>query len=71
MKTDNLIIREDNIPEAFLSEDTLDVISILENNYSYLLDSIKNEGFILKYDKCDFFKELIYDCKVENCNFFQ
>ena len=60
----NLIERKDNIQKVFLSENTLDVIDILKSDYGYIHDSIMNEGFILKYSKCNLFKELVFDGKV-------
>lgn len=64
MKEINFIIREDNTQNAFLCEDAFDLIEILRTKYSYIYDSIQDEGFILKYDQCNLFKELVCDRKV-------
>lgn len=58
------LIREDNIQKIFLSENDIDVIDTLKTYYSYIYDSIIEEGFILKYEKCNLFKELIFENKV-------
>ena len=60
----NLIERTDNTQKVFLSESTLDVIDLLKNNYGYIYDSIQREGFILKYNQCNLFKELVLDGNV-------
>ena len=59
-----MITRDDNSQKVFLSEDTIDVLDILENKYPYILKSIEDEKFILKYDQCNLYKELIYENKV-------
>ena len=56
--------RPDGIQKVFLTENTLDVTDILRTHYDYIYDSIQNEGFVLKYEQCNLFKELIYDNKV-------
>ena len=57
----NIIQKEENTQKVFLSENTLDVIDILENNYDYIYQSMMDEEFILKYSECNLFKELVYD----------
>lgn len=58
------LIRQDDVHKAFLSEGTLDVRDILRTHYGYIHDAIEKEGFILKYDRCSLFKELVFDGKV-------
>jgi DNA-binding ferritin-like protein (Dps family) len=60
----DIIHKEDNTQKVFLTEKTLNVTDILRDYYPYLLDSIKKEGIILKYDECNLFKELVFDKKV-------
>lgn len=60
----NIITREDNTQKVFLSENTLNVGEILNNHYVYLYESMHEENFLLKYDECNLFKELLYDNKV-------
>ncbi|WP_296875199.1 GNAT family N-acetyltransferase [uncultured Methanobrevibacter sp.] len=60
----DIITKDDNTQKVFLSENALDVLEILEAHYPYILDSIKSEGFILKYNECNLFKELVHDKKV-------
>lgn len=60
----NFIIRDDNTQNAFLCEDAFDLIEILRTSYPYIYDSIQDEGFILKYEQCNLFKELVFDSKV-------
>lgn len=59
-----IITKEDNTQRVFLSENTLSVSEILENYYSYILQSMEKEGFKLKYDECNLFKELVFENKV-------
>jgi GNAT superfamily N-acetyltransferase len=58
------IVRENNTQKVFLSENSLNVEDILKRHYPYIYASIESEGFILKYDTCNLFKELICDRKV-------
>ena len=58
------LIRDDDIQKIFISESNIDVVDTLKTYYNYIYDSILEEGFILKYDKCNLFKELIYENKV-------
>ena len=60
----DIIVKEDNTKKVFLSENTLDVTEILEKHYPYICQSMRDEEFILKYDECNLFKELVYDKKV-------
>ena len=60
----DIITKQDNKQRIFLSENTLDVIELLNENYPYIYDSIKKENFILKYKECNLFKELVFDKKV-------
>ena len=64
MKEPAYIIREDNTQRVYLSQKTLDIISILEEEYPYIYDSIKKENFLLKAYDCSLFKELLYENKV-------
>ena len=60
----NIITKEDNTQRVFLSENVLSVSEILENHYPYIVQSMKDEGFRLKYDECNLFKELVFEKKV-------
>ena len=60
----DIITKQDNKQRIFLSENTLDVVELLNENYPYIYDSIKKENFILKYNECNLFKELVFDKKV-------
>lgn len=60
----NIIEKEDNTQKVFLSENTLDVLEILQENYDYIYESMRQEGFNLKYGECNLFKELVFDNKV-------
>lgn len=60
----NYLIRENNTQKVFLTENTLDVIEILNKNYPYIYNSLKEEEFVLKSEKCNLFKELVFDKKV-------
>ncbi|WP_458453384.1 GNAT family N-acetyltransferase [Methanobrevibacter sp.] len=60
----DIIDREDNTQKVFLSENNLSVAEILNEHYPYILDSIESEEFILKYDECNMFKELVFEGKV-------
>ena len=60
----NYLKRENNTQKVFLTEDTLNVGEILNDDYGYICDSIKKEGFILKSHECNLFKELVFDEKV-------
>ena len=64
MSNTEIISKDDNTQKVFLSEDTIDVVDILQNNYPYIYESILKEEFILKYDKCNLFKELLFENKV-------
>lgn len=64
MSNADIIVKEDNAQRVFLSEDTINVVDILDEYYSYIHDSIKKEGFTLKYDECNLFKELVFEKKV-------
>lgn len=60
----DIITRSDNDQRVFLSESTIDVADILRTHYPYILESIWDEGFILKYGECNLFKELTFENKV-------
>ena len=60
----DIITRNDNTQKVFLSEGTLDVSDILQTHYEYICQSMREEGFILKYDECNLFKELTFENKV-------
>ena len=53
--------RDGGNQKVFLSENTLDVMDILKENYGYIYDSMAGENFILKSPECNLFKELVYD----------
>lgn len=59
-----MILKDDDTQKVFLSEGTIDVLSILKSDYEYIYDSIESEGIILKGLKCNLFKELIFEKKV-------
>ena len=60
----NIITKKDNTQKVFLSENTLNVREILKENYCYILDSMEREKFLLKYDECNLFKELVFENQV-------
>ena len=60
----NYLKRENNTQKVYLTENTIEITPLLKENYSYILDSITKENFILKSEECNLFKELVYDCKV-------
>ena len=57
MKKTNYLIRENNTQKVYLTEDTLEITLILNEDYPYIMDSIRKENFILKSEKCKLFKE--------------
>ena len=60
----DIIVKDDDTQKVFLTEDTLNVIDILTEHYPYILKSIRDEEFPLKYDECNLFKELVHEKKV-------
>lgn len=64
MGENNYLTRENNTQKVYLTENTIDINNLLNENYPYILDSIKKENFILKSEKCNLFKELVFDKKV-------
>ena len=60
----NIIEKDSNAQKVFLSENTIDVMGILKDYYPYILEAIEKEEFILKYDECNLFKELVFENKV-------
>ena len=60
----DIIQKGSDTQKVYLSENTLSVSDILKRDYGYILESIQNEGIILKYDECNLFKELVFDRKV-------
>ncbi len=64
MEKTNYLIRENNTQTVYLTENTLEITLILKENYPYIFDSIKKENIILKSEKCNLFKELVFDNKV-------
>ena len=64
MEKTNYLIRENNTQKVYLTEDTLEITLILNEDYPYIMDSIRKENFILKSEKCNLFKELVFDNKV-------
>ena len=63
----NYIIREEN-KGRLISEDAmldaLDIEEILEKNYKYILDSMKNTHYLLTVNHCTYFKEIVFSKKV-------
>jgi len=64
MKNIDYLIRKDNTQKVYLTENTIDITPLLNETYPYIIDSIKKENFILKSEKCNLFKELVYENKV-------
>ena len=64
MEKSNYLIRENNTQKVYLTENTLDIPLILNENYPYIINSIKKENFILKSEKCNLFKEIVFNNKV-------
>lgn len=64
MTEHNYLIRKDNTQKVYLSRKTLDIANILEGEYSYIYDSMREENFLLKSYDCSLFKELLWDKKV-------
>lgn len=60
----DIIVKDDDTQKVFLTEDTLNVIDILTEHYPYILKSIRDEEFPLKYEECNLFKELVHEKKV-------
>ncbi len=59
------IVRDNQESEVFESNDeTLNAKNILKENYPYIHECMKKEGFILENTECNIFKELLYDNKV-------
>ena len=48
----NYLIRKNNIQKVYLTENTLDVMEILSENYAYIADSMNREGFSIKSPVC-------------------
>ena len=61
---ENYLIRENNTQKVYLTEETLDIPLILNEDYPYIINSIKKENFILKSEKCNLFKEIVFNNKV-------
>lgn len=64
MEKIDYLIRENNTQKVYLTESTLNVSDILNENYPYICNSIKEEDFILKCEECNLFKELVFENKV-------
>lgn len=64
MRDINYLIRKDNIQKVYLSETTIDVVSLLKKDYNYIYQAILKEEFLLKSSQCNLFKELVFDEKV-------
>ena len=64
MEKTNYLIKKNNTQKVYLTEDTLEITLILNEDYPYIMDSIRKENFILKSEKCNLFKELVFDNKV-------
>ena len=64
MENIDYLIRKDNTQKVYLTENTIDIMPLLNETYPYIIDSIEKENFILKSNKCNLFKELVYENKV-------
>ena len=64
MEKINYLSRDNNTQKVYLTENTIDIIELLNNDYPYIVNSIKKENFILKCEKCNLFKEIVFDNKV-------
>lgn len=64
MEKINYLSRENNTQKVYLTESTINIEDLLNTNYQYIMDSIKEENFILKSEECNLFKELVYENKV-------
>ena len=64
MEKTNYLIRENNTQKVYLTENTIDIIPLLNETYPYIINSMNDEHFILKSEKCNLFKELVYENKV-------
>ena len=64
MKKINYLPRENNTQKVYLTESIIDITELLNSTYQYIMDSIKEENFILKSEECNLFKELVYENKV-------
>ena len=60
----NYLTREDNTQKVYLTENTINITPLLEKEYEYIYNSIKDEHFILKSEECNLFKELVFDNNV-------
>ena len=63
----NYIIREENKGQLISEDamlDALDIEEILEKNYKYILDSMKNTHYLLTVNHCTYFKEIVFSKKV-------
>jgi hypothetical protein len=60
----NYLKREDNTQKVYLTENTISITPLLEEEYEYIYNSMKDEQFILKSEECNLFKELVFDNKV-------
>lgn len=66
MKNKNYIIREKE-GRIFNSQDKgqkIKIKELLENNYPYINDSIKENNYSIRLNECDQFKELLFNQKV-------
>ena len=64
MKKIEYLIRDDNVQKAYLSENALEVMDILDEGYAYITDSMSHENFSIQSPTCNLFKELVFDNKV-------
>jgi hypothetical protein len=64
MEKINYLSRDNNTQKVYLTENTIDIIELLNNDYPYIMNSIQKENFILKSEKCNLFKEIVFDNKV-------
>ena len=62
----DFVLRKDAIPKLYDADvdSFLDSYNIIEENYPYILESMKEEFFLLENPRCHLFKELLYEEKV-------
>lgn len=73
MALDKYIIREDGRPQAYNADfgEFLNLKTILEEEYKYILDSIDNENHHLEHTGGELFKEVLYENMVVGFAFYQ
>ena len=73
MALDKYIIREDGRAQAYNADfgEFLNLKTILEEEYKYILDSIENENHHLEYTGGELFKEVLYENMVVGFAYYQ